>query len=242
MKKIFILIGVILFFVQCADAGIITSILNNNRANAYYYRPNRYYRPHQRYYNNRYRYNKPRNYYYNQRPIIYKNTVRRSQNASSEKLVSTGFSGIDKVEKKIFDRTFEYDTAKNRIERLEQKMFGTIQSGSLYDRFEVLKSASKNYMSFNPDFESGAYQPSYNGYRPPIFTGSTGSSWKQNLLGNFRNQLMGMPTGFTPAMDPAYMDYFEAERMGQDVDYRTNHGYYRSNTNRGAKTGVTILD
>ena len=42
------------------------------------------------------------------------------------------------------------------------------------------------------------------------------------------------------------MDYFEAERAmmgnGQEVDYRSNTGYYRSKTNRGVGTGVTILD
>lgn len=243
MKKIFILLGILLLFVQCADAGIITSILNS-RNNGYYYSPNRYYRPHQRHYGKSYRYNRPRNYYYNQRPVIYRNTVRRTQNNSSEKYVSSGFSGIEKIERKIFDQTYEYDTAQNRIERLEQKMFGTIQSGNLYDRFDVIKNASKNYMTFNPDFQNdnNSYRPSYSGYSPPIYTGTAGSSWRQNILGNFRNQLMGMPTGFTPAMDPAYMDYFEAERLGQDIDYRTNRGYYHSKTNRGAGAGVTILD
>ena len=42
------------------------------------------------------------------------------------------------------------------------------------------------------------------------------------------------------------MDWFEAERTmmgdGESVDYRTNHGFYRSNVNRGSGVGVTILD
>lgn len=69
---------------------------------------------------------------------------------------------------------------------------------------------------------------------------------ENTLWGNFKNQFIGMPTGFTPAMDPAYMDYFEAERAmmgnGQSTDIRTNRGYYSSNTNRGMTTGVTVLD
>ena len=55
-----------------------------------------------------------------------------------------------------------------------------------------------------------------------------------------------MPTGITPAMDPAYMDYFEAERAmmgnGEGSALQTNRGYYYSSRNRGAGTGVTILD
>ena len=83
-------------------------------------------------------------------------------------------------------------------------------------------------------------------YRPPIFSGSSGAGWRNTLWGNFKNQFIGMPTGITPAMDPAYMDYFEAERAmagnGQEVDYRSNREYYHSSTNRATGTGVTILD
>ena len=85
-----------------------------------------------------------------------------------------------------------------------------------------------------------------NSYRPPIFTGTSGAGWGNTLWGNFKNQFIGMPTGITPGMDPAYMDYFEAERAlmdnGDSVDIRTNRGYHRANTNRGMTTGVTILD
>ena len=66
------------------------------------------------------------------------------------------------------------------------------------------------------------------------------------LLGNFRNQFTGMPTGFTPAMDPAYMDYFEAERAmmhnNESNGVRTRYGYRNSNTSTSGRTGVTILD
>ena len=102
-----------------------------------------------------------------------------------------------------------------------------------------------------PQFRANGYVPrqtydNYNGYRPPIFTGSTGGGWKSMLLGNFRNQFTGMPTGFTPAMDPAYMDYFEAERAmmhnNESNGVRTRYGYRNSNTSTSGRTGVTILD
>ena len=69
------------------------------------------------------------------------------------------------------------------------------------------------------------------------------------MLGSLGNYMFGgYPTGFTPQMDPAYMDYFEAERAmqnagsGEDIDIRTNRGYYKSNTQRQSGMGVTMLD
>lgn len=244
MKKI-LLLFVLILISQSVEAKIfrnynyIPRYYNNSypaRYNGVYYNHPR------RYYNNRY-YN-PRNFYYNQQPVIYRQGVRRSM-AEGETPVSGQFSGLDNMERQIFNNTFGFDAPKIRIERLEQKVFGAIQNGTLEERFIVLKSAVKNYKAFNADgyVPQSAYS---NQYRPPMFTGTAGGSWKNMLLGNFRNQFVGTPTGFTPAMDPAYMDYFEAERAmmgsGQSTDYRTNFGYHRSNVDRGTGMGVTILD
>lgn len=237
MKKILLLL-ILILFAQSVDAKVFRTY---NYTPRYYNYPARYngvyYNNPRRYYNNRFR-----NYYNNPQPVIYRRGIKRSM--GNEQLVAGQFSGLENMERQIFKQTFEYDLAKNRIERLEQKVFGAIQNGTLEERFIVLKSAVKNYKAFNP----GGYVPqsAYNQYRPPIFTGTAGSSWKSMLLGNFRNQFAGMPTGFTPAMDPAYMDYFEAERAmmgnGDSAYQRTNRGYNYSNVNRGTKTGVTILD
>lgn len=263
MKKIILLSGVLLLFAGSAHAGILSNIFGfGNYNNGYYYSPNfrytngGYYNP-QRYYNNRYYYNNPyshNRFYHNRypgnyyrRPVIYRTNVKRSSIDSNEKIVSNKISGLDRLERKILCRTYEYETPKTRIERLEQKMFGTSQTGELSDRLITLKNAAKNYKVYNQ-----AYNPAYSNfsadsnYRPPIFTGSSGTGWQNTLWGNFKNQFTGMPTGITPAMDPAYMDYFEAERAmmgnGQSVDVRTNTGYYHSNTNRATSAGVTILD
>lgn len=248
MKKI-LLIFIMLLISQSVEAKIFrnynyTPYRYNNYPAGY---NGVYYNYPRRYYNHRYK-NYPRNFYYNQQPIIYKQRVRRSM--LDEKFVSCQFLGLGSMEDKIFNQTFEYDLTKNRVERLEQKVFGAIQNGTLEERFDVLKNAIKNYKAYNP--QSGVSQSMYDNrynqyqYRSPIFTGTAGSSWKSMLLGNFRNKFIGTPTGFTPAMDPAYMDYFEAERAmmgnGDSIDYKTNHGYYRSNINRGTGMGVTILD
>ncbi len=266
-KKIFVTVGVLFCVTLSANAGILSSIfgVNNGYNSGYYYNPS-YVRYHNtgyypyRYnnYNNRnyyspnYRYNRyyngyPNNYY--RTPVIRRTKViRRGDNISNIKSVANSFSGLDKIEKKILLQTYEYDSAKNRIERLEQKLLGAVQTGDLTQRFYTLKSISKNYKAFDPNamYSASPGYDSYNGYRPPLFTGTMGSSWQNTLWGNFKNQFMGMPTGITPAMDPAYMDYFEAERAmnasGQDIDIRSNTGYYRSKTDRSTGAGVTILD
>lgn len=256
MKRIFLSGLTLLLFAGSCQAGIISNIFN--RSNDYYYPPNavrynrgyyppnyrQYNMPNRHYYDNRYYNQYPNNYYYNRQPVIYRTRYNKSIVNNNEKNVSNQLSGIDKLEKQILKQTFEGDTFEVRIERLEQKLLGAVQTGYLQERFYVLQSAAKTYKTFNPYSENMNSQ-NY-AYRPPVFTGSTGSNWRETLWGNMRNQLTGTPTGFTPAMDPAYMDWFEAERTlsgsGMESDLKTNTGYRYSNTDRGSSTDVTILD
>ncbi len=252
MKKI-ILSLIILLSTQSAQAGFLSTFFGNGFFSNPYVNP---YNPYGEYYNNynnyngcygdygRQRYYTPQrfypNYYNQQQPIIYRTRVRRSEAQKNEISVASKISEITALEKKILNQTFEYDSPASRVERLEQKMFGTCQSGEYGDRIELLKNASKNYKAYiNPE------KTYTNQYRAPIFSGTMGSGWKNMARGNFMNQFAtGMPTGMTPALDPAYMDYFEAERagMGDSNDYADNYGFYHSNTNRGTGTGVTIID
>ena len=161
------------------------------------------------------------------------------------------FSGLTRLEKQILKQSYEYDLPQNRLERLETKLFGTCQSGDMEERYSVLKSAARNYRAYNPDIQYNNRRQIYNSYRPPIFTGTAGSNWRNTLWGNFMNQFAGMPTGLTPqlsqGMDPAYMDYFEAEREMMkngfnEEYYQTPRGYRTTRTERGARTGVRLLD
>lgn len=148
---------------------------------------------------------------------------------------------LNRLERKIFKQTFDYDNQNNRIERLERKIFGACQSGSLDERLMLLQNASQNYKVYNPSYRTQQYYP-------PLFTGSQGSNWRNLVRGNFMNQFAGTATGFTPtitpAMDPAFMDYFEAERAmsGDMYDYQDNHKSYHSRVNRSSGTKVQILD
>jgi len=154
------------------------------------------------------------------------------------------YSGLNKLENQLFSETYEYELPQTRIERLEKKLFGAYQSGSIDERYTLLKNASKNYRAYDR-INNGAISQ----YQRPLFTGAQGSNWKNMLWNNMlRNGgLTGFTPVITPAMDPAYMDYFEAERAmsggyGSYSDYRYPRGYRTTRTNRGARTGVTILD
>lgn len=257
MRKICVSLFLVLFVsASAAQAGIVSYFLDRNNYNNNYYPqnavnrgfyPRRYYGPNYVPQNYIPQYYAPQNFYYNQQPVIYRTRVnRKSQINNNEKKVSSNFTGLDRIEKQLLNQSFDGDTPQIRIERLEQKLFGAVQSGQLEERFFVLKSAAKNYKAFNPQMQNCYGEYNNPNYRPPIFTGTMGSNWRNTLWGNFRNQFAGVPTGFTPAMDPAYMDWFEAERAmagnGQSNYYQTRKGYEYSDVNRGASTGVTILD
>ena len=163
---------------------------------------------------------------------------------SQERFCSFGNQdrNISRIENRVFDRTFQCDTPEERISRLENQLFGASQSGDLQQRLNNVKKASSNQSRFR---EYG--YPNYdNYYTPPIVAGS---GWR-SMLHSFGNHMLGgMPTGITPQMDPAYMDYFEAERNamkfgdgGNYGDVRTNRSWHRYNTRRGSSTGVTLID
>lgn len=255
MKKIFLLITICYLTVSTANANTVSRFLNSYNKNRYYYHPaqyNGYYHNSNYYNNNNYcPYHRHDRYYRNRRyykpPVIHKtNIIRKSYADFNEIKVSHNPVNINGLEKKVFNQTYEYDSFKNRIERLEQKMFGAVQNGDLYERYNTLNRMVK--INKNKFYNDNYYGNSYadNSYRPPLFSGSSGAGWKNTLLGNFRNQILGVPTGFTPAMDPAFMDYFEAERAmsgyGQNSDYVTNRSYHKYNSQTGSKSGVTILD
>lgn len=158
-------------------------------------------------------------------------------------------SGLGQLERRLFFQKYENETYDMRIQRLENKLFGATQQGTLDDRYLTLKNAIKNYKTYDP-YNSHQYY-SYNknyqsNYQRPLFTGTAGSNWRDMVWGNFRNQFIGTPTGMTPAMDPAYMDWFEADRYsagsGEHRYNRTNHGYRYNSTDTGSGAGVTLLD
>lgn len=149
---------------------------------------------------------------------------------------------LSKIEAKVFNQNFPQNNIERRMERLEQRIFGAVQSGDMDSRYEALLMAAKNY-------NTNTVNPYY-----PNTVGTNG--WK-GILGNFGNSLLGgNMTGFTPPIDP-YSNFgcnqgnnpYGNLGGGSGVyrEYRTNNGLggYSSHNNfssYGTGTGVTILD
>lgn len=151
-------------------------------------------------------------------------------------------NALSRMETKIFNQSFPQNSSERRIERLEQRIFGAMQSGDIDSRYNALIAASQNY-SVNP---MGNYYPN------PIGT----NGWK-GILGSLGNAMLGgNMTGFTPSINPYYNNnygyndpYLNSGQGGYGIykGNRVNNGLggysYQDNfTNYGSGTGVTILD
>ena len=156
-------------------------------------------------------------------------------------------SGLNHLEERLFKDTYSDENYEQRINRLERKLFGAEQTGNLDDRYITLKNAVKNYKNFSPNYgynyyDGKTYCGNNQGYQPPLFTYGQGNSWRRTMWDNFQNFAGGVPTGITPAMDPAYMDWFEADRAFKKQYSQNNYGYRYSNTNTGSGTSVHVID
>lgn len=151
---------------------------------------------------------------------------------------------LSKIESKVFSQTFPQNNTERRIERLEEQVFGAVQSGDMTARYKNLISASKGFNADNV----------INNYFPAPARGPK----LRNFLGNLGN-LGGNMTGCTPPIDP-YSDYgcnnqanspFAAFGPGSGSGiyrgYGNNNGpfgysYGESFNNYGSGAGVHILD
>lgn len=148
-------------------------------------------------------------------------------------------SVLSRMESKILSRTYLQSNTENRIERLEQKLFGAVQSGDLNSRYESLRTAVNNYTPNNV----------YPNMMPNM---ATGRGWK-GLANNLGSSIWGgSMTGFTPPINPLYDNYgsgggynsFASSNNGYGMyqGNRSNHGYSDSYRDYGSGVGVTILD
>ncbi|MBE7708817.1 MAG: hypothetical protein E7Z93_00030 [Cyanobacteria bacterium SIG32] len=141
------------------------------------------------------------------------------------------FTKLNKLERKVFGRTYEDDSPENRIAKLEEQIFGTIQSGNINNRYLVLQKAVPKYIS-------QSYETDYS----PYCTTSTGNSWKNIVgpLGNFFNMgYMGYPTGMTPQINMPNLNYPTNDFQRANF---TNRGWDIHNQSIGSGSRVQILD
>ena len=148
---------------------------------------------------------------------------------------------LSRMETQILNQDYPQNSPERRIERLEQQIFGAVQSGNVDNRYQTLLVASKNYRRTNQTNQD---------YSDPLSQGG----WK-NVAGAIGNSLLGgSMTGFTPPINPNYDNYNNnynnynnsynsyPSGYGAYQGYRSNHGYSDSFKNYSSGTGVTILD
>ncbi len=146
-------------------------------------------------------------------------------NASNNSTIGIPQNNLSKMEQRVLNRTFGMDTTKNRIERLEENMFGAVQSGDLVARYETLNRASTSYKA------------------PVVYNTQPSTGWRRTV----GNMIMGgTVTGMTPplhaGMDP-YSDFIDNRAPGGRAHYHTgNRGWGYGGQSIGTRTGVTILD
>ncbi len=145
---------------------------------------------------------------------------------------------LSKLEQRVLRQTFAANTPVNRIERLEQQLFGAVQTGDINARLETIKIAAQNYNNTLSNNQGG-----WKGIASAI-----GSS----LLG-------GNMTGFTPPINPyfdnytaGYNNYANPYSQAYSNSYpnsyglyrgvRTNHGYYDAYRDFNNGASVRILD
>lgn len=160
-------------------------------------------------------------------------------------------NSLSKMEMQVFNECFALNNAQRRIERLEEEVFGAVQSGDFDSRYEALKMATKslkkntNILSNNDPFNSSGFSNM-----------APKSGWKGIASSMSGGMLGGSMTGFTPPISPFYNNYsgynnsnnnLYPYRSGYNTQrgYRTNnggYGYREDFTDYGCGTGVTILD
>lgn len=155
--------------------------------------------------------------------------VKTSQNKKiiTQQKIQT-YKKLPKLEQKVFNRTFNNDIVSNRIARLEEQIFGTIQHGDLNKRYLNLQKAVPKYNK-TQEFSHYSAIPQQNGWR-----GLAGS------LGNFFSQnYMGVPTGFSPQIIMPNFNNISPDYQRANF---TNRGWNIHNQNFGAGSAVHILD
>ena len=150
-------------------------------------------------------------------------------NYAQPKNTSKMFNKLNRLERKIFNRSFNEDSIENRIVRLEEQIFGTIQSGDLVARYNILQKAVPRYRSYTSQSVD------------PYCVAPNATNWRglAGSLGNFfNNSFMGYPTGITPPIMPMYNTYTPDFYRGNF----SNRGWDIQNNNYGAGSKVHILD
>jgi hypothetical protein len=188
------------------------------------------------------------------------------------KVPNISSNGLSRMESKIFNQTYTNNSAQNRVERLEQQLFGTVQSGDLEARYRALQVATANINKMNQSqrglrgftnslgnsFWGGG---SMTGFTPPLddfsdfgndmnntttynnnFNSNYGTNYGTNSYNNQNNAYGNNTYPRNNALNSLMLGGSYPTGSGIYRGYRTMHGYGDSYRNYGTGSSVTILD
>ena len=168
---------------------------------------------------------------------------------------------LSKMESHVLKQKYEQDNPLRRVERLEEEVFGAVQSGDLNSRYKALDMVYRRYKKNNNNqfaFEEDdfGFTNAYSG------SGPTKRNWLN--LGGLMNSNSGYMTGFTPPIktynNNSRYNRYNRHNSHRYHSHRNNHnnynrrypygsrynqpqyGYYSGLSNFMTGMGVTILD
>lgn len=181
-------------------------------------------------------------------------------------------SVLSKMESKVLNQTYPQNGPERRIERLEEKMLGAVQSGDLSARYEALKIASRAYNNtenipvqggrwkgLTQSLSSAFSDGDMTGFTPPIgtypsnftdlgsstsgYSGSYTSYNNANPFSRFGNSYNNYNPYSNPYLNPYGNRYGGYRNNGlRNGGSSPGYGYYEGSKSFGSGAGVTILD
>lgn len=83
----------------------------------------------------------------------YEDSLKEAYELDNTEVTGVNYPQIDKLEYQMFSSTYEKENIYKRLERLEKKIFGSIQDGNLANRTDKLKAYLKqDVIADNPDY------------------------------------------------------------------------------------------
>ncbi len=128
----------------------------------------------------------------------------------------------------------------NKLEEIENSMYGRNFVGeNIVRRLERLENTAFNHLYPNVAPENRIANLIYYYNKRNVANNST--SKLKNFLNGLSSNFIGVPTGYTPPIDP-YQSWNASSGYGNYSDYYGNNGWYRNGKNVGSGGGVHIID
>ncbi len=160
-------------------------------------------------------------------------TIEESQKPAyelnQEEVAGINYPQIDSLEYQLFQTTYEKENIYKRLERLETKLFGSVQDGALSSRTERLKAyINKDQVAQNP--YSSPYQYNQRPYSPTDDVSRYMGSQSKYDNSDIHIQLAGLESilfSKTYSQDPVGLRLNRLERKIFQRDFSSDDDYLR---------------